>query len=79
MKKSTVEYRWEAYQEDGKVMKRGPIRTDLTKTEKYKAEIEHDIVHGGLAPYWDGWELRIITRTITPWETLQPQDSEAKV
>ena len=79
MKKSTVEYRWEAYWEDGKVMKRGPVRTDLAKVEKYKEEIEHDIVHGGLASYWDGWKLRIVTRTITPWTALQSQDSEVQV
>jgi hypothetical protein len=71
-KKNTVEWRWEAYNPDtGAVAKRGPIRTELEKVEKYALEIKGGI-DGTIddwnpAPYWEGLQLRIVTRTITPW------------
>lgn len=80
MKKSTTEYRWEAVGPDGKVFKRGPIRTDLAKTKKYADEITGEIATDKearlagkrhLAPYWNGAKIRIITRTITPWTEIE--------
>lgn len=90
-KKPTVEYRWEAYNpETGAVAKRGPIREDISKVRKYADEIQDGIralgEHGSieidgwhLAPYWDGLEIRIVTRTITPWIAMETETSEAKV
>ena len=85
MSKSTVEYRWEAYDVDtGKVEKRGPIRDDLAKVTKYKTEIEVGIsnlndggIHGGphLAPYWANLKLRTLTRTISPWTEMESQEA----
>jgi len=77
--KPIVEYQWEARNPDGKVMKRGPIRTDLAKVVKYKVEIESEILAGNFAPYWNDLSLHIVTRTITPWKALQSQASETKV
>ena len=78
--KPTIEYRWEAFDPDsGTVVKRGPIRTDLSKAAKYKSEIEVGILNSTLAPYWNGLSLRIVTRTISPWTSMQLQDSETKV
>ena len=77
--KPTVEYRWEAYDFDGRVVKRSPIRTDLAKVARYKSEIEAGILAGTLSSYWNGLSLRIVTRTISPWTSMQLQDSETKV
>lgn len=90
MSKPTVEYRWEASDETGRVVKRGTVRTDLPKVIKSKLEIESEIrdlesadgvaIQGRrLAPYWRGLRLRVITRTITPWEPMLAKASETQV
>ncbi len=86
-KANTIEYQWEAFDpETGVVAKRGPIREDLSKVEKYADEIQAGIdgmngVQDGWTPaiYWYGLKIRIKTREITPWAVLQRQTSEIKV
>lgn len=89
-KKPTVEFRWEAYGDDGIVVKRGPIRDDLSKVEKYADEIRVGIESMKRndpearstwtpAPYWADLNIRIVTRTISPWTSMQLQDTVTKV
>jgi len=80
-KTNTIEYRWQAYLPDTNVVaKQGPIRTDLSKVEKYVDEIRTGITNmdnGTIidgwspAPYWSGLKIRIMRREITPWTELQ--------
>lgn len=81
-----TQYRWEAYDPDtGNVFKRGMVRTELAKSVKNAMEIHEHIVEGTrLAPYWHGAEIRIIARSITPWEQVAEiseiiEESESKV
>ncbi len=89
--KDTTEWRWEAYNpETGAVAKKGPIRTDLAKVDKYAREIAEGIAGMGgdiidswnPAPYWDGLKVRIVSRTISPWvvsEEVAPQSTDSLV
>ena len=77
VKKTTVEYRWEAYYpETGEVFRRGTVRTDYGKVVKNANELIEEIATIGfvtgmrdrfLASYWEGAEVRIVGRTISPW------------
>lgn len=59
------------------VFKRGPVREDLAKVKKYADELreeiadlelpEHPNPKRHLSPYWRGAEIRILTRTLSPW------------
>ncbi len=83
--KDTVQYRWEAYNPDsGAVAKRGPIRDDYSKVKKYADEIIAALPNAGkdvdgwhLAPYWEGLQVRIVARTITPWVEHQTKPSDS--
>lgn len=79
MKKPTVEYRWEAFgPDDGKVVKRGLVRSDRDKVVKAALDIRSEIENidnpaakRHLAPYWRGLKVRVLTRTVPPWTEME--------
>lgn len=89
MKKDKIEYRWEAYHIDEKgkmhVFRRGPAREDLSKVAKAIKELQAEIsdlnnnnvpqnAKRFLAPYWRFAKIRVIKRTITPWNVVIDHD-----